>query len=84
MYPNTFMMQELFRRNFDQNAEHEDEGKEVETPFIFTIPKGMLVYLLLGHPGADKRIQEHQSRGTLFLLMSSSPSYRFSRHMVYR
>ncbi|KAG9254763.1 uncharacterized protein F5Z01DRAFT_654781 [Emericellopsis atlantica] len=40
MFPNTFMMQELARRHFNENLDREDEGKQVETPFIYTIPRG--------------------------------------------
>ncbi|KAG8406147.1 hypothetical protein J3458_021474 [Metarhizium acridum] len=39
MFPNSFLMQELVRRYFDENLDREDEGKEVETLFIFTLPK---------------------------------------------
>ncbi|RSM15798.1 hypothetical protein CDV31_004740 [Fusarium ambrosium] len=40
MFPNTFMMQELVRGYFDEVLDREDEGSQVEKPFIFTIPKG--------------------------------------------
>jgi hypothetical protein len=40
MYPNTFMMQELIRRYFDEALDREDEGKEVEKSYVYTIPKG--------------------------------------------
>jgi hypothetical protein len=54
MYPNTFMMQELIRRNFDENAEREEEGKQVDVPYIFTIPKGWIVREgIMDHPRAD-------------------------------
>lgn len=41
MLPNTFLMQELVRRHFDEALDREDEGKQVETPFIYTLPKGI-------------------------------------------
>ncbi|KAK2599130.1 hypothetical protein QQS21_005391 [Conoideocrella luteorostrata] len=40
MYPNTFLMQELVRRYFDENIDREEEGETVETPYIYTIAKG--------------------------------------------
>ncbi|PNY27842.1 Uncharacterized protein TCAP_02241 [Tolypocladium capitatum] len=40
MYPNTFLMQELVRGYFDDVLDREDEGKQVESPFICTISKG--------------------------------------------
>ncbi|KND87317.1 hypothetical protein TOPH_08074 [Tolypocladium ophioglossoides CBS 100239] len=40
MFPNTFMMQELVRRYYDEVLDREDEGEQVEWPFIYTIPKG--------------------------------------------
>ncbi|KFG79616.1 hypothetical protein MANI_029727 [Metarhizium anisopliae] len=41
MFPNTFLMQELVRRYFDEALDREDEGKQVETPFIYTLPKDL-------------------------------------------
>ena len=41
MFPNTFMLQELVRRYFDENVDREEEGETVETPYIYTIAKGM-------------------------------------------
>lgn len=43
MFPNTFMMQELLRRYFDGALDREDEGNGVETPHIYTIPKGTVL-----------------------------------------
>ncbi|KAK1766564.1 hypothetical protein QBC33DRAFT_104820 [Phialemonium atrogriseum] len=40
MFPNTFLMQEIVRMYFDETLDREDEGKNVETPFIYTIPRG--------------------------------------------
>lgn len=40
MFPNTFMMQELIRRYVDDVLDREDEGHEVETPFVYTIAQG--------------------------------------------
>jgi len=40
MFPNTFMFQEFTRRYFDENIDREDEGQDVEIPYIFTIAKG--------------------------------------------
>jgi len=40
MFPNTFMMQELIRMYFDSMLDQEDEGHEVETPFIYTFAQG--------------------------------------------
>lgn len=40
MFPNTFLMQELARLYHDQVLDREDEGKQVESPYIFTISKG--------------------------------------------
>lgn len=45
MFPNTFLMQELVRRYFDEALDREDEGKQVETPFIYTLPKGINKFL---------------------------------------
>lgn len=42
MFPNTFMMQELIRRYFDEALDREDEGKEVEMSYVYTIPKGTI------------------------------------------
>lgn len=41
MFPNTFMMQELVRGYFDEVLDREDEGSQVEKPFIYTVSKGM-------------------------------------------
>ncbi|KAK3941285.1 hypothetical protein QBC46DRAFT_363417 [Diplogelasinospora grovesii] len=40
---------ELIRRYFDEALDREDGGKEVETPFVYTIPKGVpiLTHLIL-------------------------------------
>ena len=35
------MMQEFIRRYYDDMLDREDEGKEVETPYIFTIKRGL-------------------------------------------
>ncbi|TGJ85892.1 hypothetical protein E0Z10_g2881 [Xylaria hypoxylon] len=40
MYPNTCMLQELFRQHYDDNLDREDDGQEVDTPYIYSIPKG--------------------------------------------
>ncbi|KAK7416311.1 hypothetical protein QQX98_005255 [Neonectria punicea] len=40
MFPNTFEMQEVVRGNLDEALDREDEGKQVETPLIYTISKG--------------------------------------------
>ncbi|KAI0803775.1 hypothetical protein GGR55DRAFT_682188 [Xylaria sp. FL0064] len=40
MYPNTFFMQELVRRYYDEALDREEEGQEVDTPYIFSVPKG--------------------------------------------
>jgi hypothetical protein len=34
------MMQELVRRYFDEVLDRQDEGEDVEIPFLYTIPKG--------------------------------------------
>lgn len=49
MFPNTFLMQEVVRMYFDETLDREDEGKDVETPFIYTIPRGtpVPVHLIL-------------------------------------
>ncbi|CCE32962.1 uncharacterized protein CPUR_06884 [Claviceps purpurea 20.1] len=39
-YPNTFLLQEIVRQNFDYYLDCEEEGKKVQPPFIFTISKG--------------------------------------------
>jgi hypothetical protein len=44
MYPNTFMMQELSRRYFDEVLDREDEGKQVELPSIYTFPRGIKAF----------------------------------------
>ncbi|TRX89862.1 hypothetical protein FHL15_009295 [Xylaria flabelliformis] len=41
MFPNTFMMQELIRLNYDEALEREDEGQQVNIPFIYTVPKDL-------------------------------------------
>ena len=51
MFPNTFMMQELARRYFDEALDREDEGKEVERPFIYTFARGMKVATRTRHLG---------------------------------
>lgn len=40
MFPNTFMMQELVRRYFDEVLDRQDEGEDIEIPSLYTIPKG--------------------------------------------
>ncbi|KAM0658609.1 hypothetical protein ACHAPH_005469 [Verticillium nonalfalfae] len=42
MFPNTFMMQELIRMHFDYMLDREDEGHEVDTPFVYTIAQESL------------------------------------------
>lgn len=41
MMPNTFTMQEIIRTQIDNYFDEEELGKEVETPFVYTIQKGM-------------------------------------------
>lgn len=48
MFLNTFMMQELVRRYFDEVLDREDEGSQFEKLFIYTVSKGMN-NLLYGH-----------------------------------
>ncbi|TPX15946.1 uncharacterized protein E0L32_000280 [Thyridium curvatum] len=59
LYPNTFMMQEFIRMYYDEMLDREDEGKEVETPYIFTIRRGTPIpsHLIL--------INEYMSRFSL-------------------
>jgi hypothetical protein len=40
LMPNTFMMQENIRTCFDQYIDDEEDGKDVETPFVYCVPKG--------------------------------------------
>ncbi|KAI0427789.1 hypothetical protein F5Y09DRAFT_22540 [Xylaria sp. FL1042] len=40
MYPNTFLMQELIRRYYDEALDREEDGQKVDTPYIYSIPKG--------------------------------------------
>ncbi|KAI1351130.1 hypothetical protein F5Y01DRAFT_134331 [Xylaria sp. FL0043] len=40
MYPNTFFMQELARRHYDEALDREEDGQQVDTPYIFSVPKG--------------------------------------------
>ncbi|KAH6640659.1 hypothetical protein F5144DRAFT_561218 [Chaetomium tenue] len=40
MFPNTFMMQELVRRYFDEVLDRQDEGEDIEAPSLYTVPKG--------------------------------------------
>lgn len=43
MYPNTFIMQEIIRRNYDDALDREHAGQEVETPYIYCVRKGKSV-----------------------------------------
>ncbi|KAI6372283.1 hypothetical protein MCOR25_003798 [Pyricularia grisea] len=43
MMPNTFTMQEIIRISMDEVLDLQDEGKHVETPYVFTIRKGTSV-----------------------------------------
>ena len=38
--PNTYSMQEIVRQDYDYYIELEEEGKDIESPLIFRIPKG--------------------------------------------
>ncbi|PNY23834.1 Uncharacterized protein TCAP_06226 [Tolypocladium capitatum] len=40
MFPNTFTQQEYIRRYFDDFIDREENGKAVDIPHMFTIPKG--------------------------------------------
>jgi hypothetical protein len=40
LYPNTFFWQEMVRKRFDNVLDRKDAGHQVESPFIYTIPKG--------------------------------------------
>ncbi|KAK3330831.1 hypothetical protein B0H66DRAFT_76170 [Apodospora peruviana] len=40
MYPYTFLMQEVVNRNYDLFLDCQEMGRKVETPHIYTIPKG--------------------------------------------
>lgn len=40
MYPNTFMMQELVRQDFDEVLGREEEGQQVEMPYIYSVRRG--------------------------------------------
>ncbi|UNI13306.1 hypothetical protein JDV02_000063 [Purpureocillium takamizusanense] len=59
LFPNTFMMQELVRQYFDDVLDRQDEGKQIESPFICTIPKGTPI------PGHLILINEYLSRFSL-------------------
>lgn len=52
MFPNTFMMQELVRGYFDEYIERQEEGETVETPYIYTIAKGINNYHVRCKPPA--------------------------------
>ncbi|KAK5635722.1 hypothetical protein RRF57_011434 [Xylaria bambusicola] len=41
--PNTFMMQEFLRLDYDEFLNREAGGQEVETPYIYSVPKGKSV-----------------------------------------
>ncbi|KAK4068349.1 hypothetical protein Purlil1_13807 [Purpureocillium lilacinum] len=40
LYPNTFTQQEYIRRYFDEFLDRAENDEDVDTPHIFTIPKG--------------------------------------------
>ncbi|RWA03545.1 hypothetical protein EKO27_g11559 [Xylaria grammica] len=40
MFPNTAMMQEIFRRHYDEALDREEGGQEIDTPYIYSVPKG--------------------------------------------
>ncbi|KAK3374396.1 hypothetical protein B0T24DRAFT_293553 [Lasiosphaeria ovina] len=63
MLPNTFTMQECVRRYFDEFLDRVEDGEDMETPQIYTIPKGTEIpsHLIL--------INDHISRFSL------QPSY---------
>ncbi|KAI0521691.1 hypothetical protein F5B22DRAFT_643862 [Xylaria bambusicola] len=36
MFPNTVLMQQLFRRNYDDALDREEAGSKIETPYVFS------------------------------------------------
>ena len=69
MMPNTMFMQELARMAYDYYSEDLENGKAVETPLIFRIPKGLVVvhcfvyccaYVLLGTPLPSTLVLLHE------------------------
>lgn len=46
MMPNTFTMQEIIRISMDEVLDLQDDGKRVETPYVFTIRKGMIYFVI--------------------------------------
>ena len=41
--PNTFMMQELVRGYVDQYMDDLENGKHLETPLVYYVPKGKII-----------------------------------------
>ncbi|EXV00475.1 hypothetical protein X797_006537 [Metarhizium robertsii] len=81
MLPNTFLMQELVRRHFDEALDREDEGKHVETPFIYTLPKGTQIpshLILINDFGCHFSLQP--SRGMLLKDLNRSLDEFYNNH----
>ncbi|KAH7265854.1 hypothetical protein B0J15DRAFT_545883 [Fusarium solani] len=73
MFLNTFMMQELVRRYFDEVLDREDEGSQFEKLFIYTVSKGTPIpsHLILVNE-CISRFSLQPSRGMLLKELNRS------------
>ncbi|KAI0008836.1 hypothetical protein F4779DRAFT_418088 [Xylariaceae sp. FL0662B] len=79
MTPNTFSMQEFTRMYFDYFLEREDAGHPVETPFVYTIPKGTPIpnhLILINECRADFSLQPSHGMSLTDLNQSLDEFYR--------
>ncbi|KAI0856848.1 hypothetical protein F4860DRAFT_491446 [Xylaria cubensis] len=81
MFPNTFMMQEIIRLNYDEALEREDEGQQVNVPFIYTVPKGTAIpsHLILVNEYMS-RFSLQPSRGTSLQDLNQALDEFYSKH----
>jgi len=66
MFPNTFMMQEYVRRYFDELLDRQEDGREADKPWIYTIRKGKLAVSRLRRRADVAPIQEPRSPAIWF------------------
>ena len=81
--PNTFIMQEIARQEFDYYVELEEAGQDVEPPLIFRIPKGRAT----GHHSAYTNVLRnttHKESHSLSRVSRTFPPAAFSCNATRR
>ncbi|KAI0972088.1 hypothetical protein F4678DRAFT_460920 [Xylaria arbuscula] len=81
MWPNTFLMQEIFRRYYDEGLDREEDGQKIDTPYIFSVPKGTPIpsHLILLNESMSK-FSLQPSRGMPLQALNKTLDEFYSKH----